>query len=58
MNLTFKWFILGMLFLLSIFGIIQGIEGVFKGSFLAIAELLASIITFFVIAYIICGEER
>lgn len=58
MSLTFKWFILGMLFLLSIFGIIQGIEGVFKGSFLAIAELLASIITFFVIAYIICGEER
>jgi len=47
-----------MLFLLSIFGIIQGIEGVFKGSFLAIAELLASIITFFAIAYIICGEER
>ena len=58
MSLTFKWFILGMLFLLSIFGIIQGIEGVFKGSFLAGAELLASIITFFVIAYIICGEER
>ena len=58
MSLTFKWFILGMLFLLSIFGIIQGIEGVFKGSFLAVAELLASIITFFVIAYIICGEER
>lgn len=58
MNSAFKWFILGMLFLLSIFGIIQGIEGVFKGSFLAIAELLASIITFFVIAYIICGEER
>jgi hypothetical protein len=47
-----------MLFLLSIFGTIQGIEGVFKGSFLAIAELLASIITFFAIAYIICGEER
>lgn len=58
MSLTFKWFILGMLFLLSIFGIIQGIEGVFKGSFLAIAELLASIITFFVIAYIICGDEK
>lgn len=58
MSLTFKWFILGMLFLLSIFGIIQGIEGVFKGSFLAIAELLVSIITFFAIAYIICGEER
>ncbi len=58
MRLTFKWFILGMLFLLSIFGTIQGIEGVFKGSFLAIAELLASIITFFAIAYIICGEER
>lgn len=58
MSLTFKWFILGMLFLLSIFGIIQGIEGVFKGSFLAVVELLASIITFFVIAYIICGEER
>ncbi len=58
MRLTFKWFILGMLFLLSIFGTIQGIEGVFKGSFLAIAELLASIITFFTIAYIICGEER
>ena len=58
MSLTFKWFILGMLFLLSIFGIIQGVEGVFKGSFLAIAELLVSIITFFVIAYIICGEER
>lgn len=58
MSLTFKWFILGMLFLLSIFGIIQGIEGVFKGSFLAIAELLVSTITFFAIAYIICGEER
>ena len=58
MRLTFKWFILGMLFLLSIFGTIQGIEGAFKGSFLAIAELLASIITFFAIAYIICGEER
>jgi len=58
MNSAFKWFILGMLFLLSIFGSLQGIEGVFKGSFLAIAELLASIITFFVIAYIICGEER
>ena len=58
MSLTFKWFILGMLFLLSIFGIIQGVEGVFKGSFLAIAELLASVITFFVIAYIICEEER
>lgn len=58
MSLTFKWFILGMLFLLSIFGSLQGIEGVFKGSFLAIAELLVSIITFFVIAYIICGEER
>lgn len=58
MNSAFKWFILGMLFLLSIFGIIQGIEGVFKGSFLAIAELLASIITFFVIAYIIYGDER
>lgn len=58
MSLTFKWFILGMLFLLSIFGTIQGIEGVFKGSFLAIAELLASIITFFVIAYIICGDEK
>lgn len=58
MSLTFKWFILGMLFLLSIFGIIQGIEGVFKGSFLAIAELLVSIITFFVIAYIICGDEK
>ena len=58
MNSAFKWFILGMLFLLSIFGSLQGIEGVFKGSFLAIAELIASIITFFVIAYIICGEER
>lgn len=58
MSLTFKWFILGMLFLLSIFGSLQGIEGVFKGSFLAIAELLVSIITFFVIAYIICGDER
>lgn len=58
MSLTFKWFILGMLFLLSIFGTIQGIEGVFKGSFLAIAELLVSIITFFVIAYIICGDEK
>lgn len=58
MSLTFKWFILGMLFLLSIFGSLQGIEGVFKGSFFAIVELLVSIITFFVIAYIICGEER
>ena len=58
MNSAFKWFILGMLFLLSIFGSLQGIEGVFKGSFFAIAEFLASVITFFVIAYIICGDER
>lgn len=58
MNSAFECFILGMLFLLSIFGIIQGIEGAFKGSFLAIAELIASIITFFTIAYIICGDER
>lgn len=58
MNSAFECFILGMLFLLSIFGIIQGIEGVFKGSFLAIAELIVSIITFFVIAYIIYGDER
>ena len=58
MSLTFKWFILGMLFLLSIFGSLQGIEGIFKGSSLAVAELIVSIITFFVIAYIICGEER
>ena len=58
MSLTFKWFILGMLFLLSIFGSLQGIEGIFKGSSLAVAELIVSIITFFAIAYIICGEER
>jgi len=58
MNSAFECFILGMLFLLSIFGTIQGIEGVFKGSSLAVAELIVSIITFFVIAYIICGEER
>jgi len=58
MNSAFECFILGMLFLLSIFGIIQGIEGVFKGSSLAVAELIVSIITFFVIVYIICGDER
>lgn len=58
MNSAFECFILGMLFLLSIFGIIQGIEGIFKGSSLAVAELLVSIITFFVIAYIIYGDER
>lgn len=58
MNSAFECFILGMLFLLSIFGIIQGIEGIFKGSSLAVAELIVSIITFFVIAYIICGDER
>ena len=58
MNSAFECFILGMLFLLSIFGIIQGIEGIFKGSSLAVAELIVSVITFFVIAYIICGEER
>lgn len=58
MNSAFECFILGMLFLLSIFGIIQGIEGIFKGSSLAVAELIVSIITFFVIAYIIYGDER
>lgn len=58
MNSAFECFILGMLFLLSIFGIIQGIEGIFKGSSLAVAELLVSIITFFVIVYIIYGDER
>lgn len=58
MNSAFKCFILGMLFLLSIFGIIQGIEGIFKGSSLAVAELIVSIITFFVIVYIIYGDEK
>lgn len=58
MNSAFECFILGMLFLLSIFGIIQGVEGIFKGSFLAIAELIVSTIIFFAIAYIICEEER
>lgn len=58
MNSAFECFILGMLFLLSIFGIIQGIEGIFKGSSLAVAELIVSVITFFVIAYIIYGDER